>query len=242
MAADHPGPETQPNEAQAWCNKFPVLSDVIERALELIKPKPEQRAACAGDVKDRVQMLMFLHRTCRNVPSPGTLRNEFNEIADFLKNFRRGFNKFSAISRAMIFWKDPKREEAFFKELDQRINAAQLNHDWLIVPPGGHRWNDTAAMAAKYAEELLRQFSAKPPTKTKGGAFYQLASLLYEAATGKKNVALEQYCRVQLDDPDRFGPGIRLRIPPDRIGPSLIASAVPSKSRPRKNTRPTRKR
>jgi hypothetical protein len=70
-------------------------------------------------------------------------------------------------------------------------------------------------VTARLAAKLLTTFSASPPTKTPGGPFYELASVLYEGVTGKEGVHLEQYCRDVLDASDggRIEPSLVVRVP-----------------------------
>ena len=48
------------------------------------------------------------------------------------------------------------------------------------------------------AYDLLIEFSSKAPTRTVGGPFYELASLLYESATGIVGADLSRACKGRL--------------------------------------------
>jgi hypothetical protein len=145
----------------------------------------------------------------RTLPKPGVLRQELKEIIRDLNRTKQAFTKYSKAAKAMIFWNDSTKQQAFFDAIDRCVESAQFHHDSLVVPPGGHQWDNVKAIAAQYANDLLLSFSAKSPTKTSDGAFYQLAALLYKAATGE-NADLEQYCR-QLG---RIEPNVVVRISP----------------------------
>jgi hypothetical protein len=168
----------------------------VKRALTLIGPASEQEAACAAAIDARIRLLHLVWEEISKIPTPGVLRIELEEIVRDLNRIRRNFTKhYSKTAKAMIFENDSARQQAFSDEIDRCIKEAQfLITTDLIVRRGGHRWNNVKAIAAKYAKELLLSFSAKPPTKSRDGAFYELAALLYKAATGE-GADLEQYCR-----------------------------------------------
>ena len=167
----------------------------VKRALTLIGPASEQEAACAAAIAAHIRLLHLLWEKTSAIPTPGVLRKELKEIVRDLNRIKRAFSKYSKTATAIIFENDSARQQAFFDEIDRCSKEAQfLHHEDLVVPRGGHQWNNVKAIAAKYAKELLLSLSAKPPTKSGDGAFYGLAALLYKAATGKA-ANLEQYCR-----------------------------------------------
>jgi hypothetical protein len=184
----------------------------IDCALALIRPKPEQKAACAAMITERVALLRRVHLELSAIPSPGDLKKELEEIGKDLQTIRAAFRKYTKTCTALIFDKDAARREAFLGQLDHLIVSAQWHHGVLAVPPGGPRWDNMQALVAKLAKELLTTFGAGPLTKTRGGAFYLLAGLLYRAITGEV-ASLEQYCRDVLDNPvgGRIEPSIRTR-------------------------------
>ena len=153
-------------------------------------------------------MLRRVSDDLSKIPSPGELKEDLQDIKKQLERTRATFRRCS-LANAMIIFKDGSKETAFLEELDQLIDAAKFHHDALVVRPGSRQWDMVKAMAAKYADELLRSFGDKPPTKTEGGAFYMLASLLYRGATGATGVNLQQYCR----DLDRVEPSIVVKVP-----------------------------
>jgi hypothetical protein len=52
--------------------------------------------------------------------------------------------------------------------------------------------------AASFACSLMENYSSFPPTLTKGGRYFRVASLMYEAATGEQNADLTRYCSGRL--------------------------------------------
>jgi hypothetical protein len=185
--------------------------DIIERALSLIKPKPEQRAACATAIGQRDELLRRIHLVLGAIPSPGDLKKRLKKIGGDLRRTRRLLDEPSGCVAAVV-------GPDFLGEFDRLIDSAQFYHDAIAVRHGSRRWDNVKAIAARYANELLRSFGSAPPTKTPDGPFYNLASLLYEGATAKVGVDLEQYCRDVLDNVNELGgsriePSIVVRVP-----------------------------
>ena len=82
------------------------------------------------------------------------------------------------------------------------------------VPHADRRRDYQKLAAAGSAYFLLARFGARKPTLSTGGDFLTLASILYEAATGKADIDLTHQCRVIVQRRDR-----KLR---DEPGQSLI--------------------
>jgi hypothetical protein len=148
-------------------------------------------------VAHRFMLLEDLHKQLETGASPGTVRKTLIKAIRDLRRLRAAFNQYPTVVKDMLFWKDAQEQETFLKRLDDGIKAAQLHHDVLVVPHGSKQRDGVALAAAGHAGELLQTFSAEAPTLTRGGPFFRLASLLYEAGTGKTDANLEKYCREQ---------------------------------------------
>jgi hypothetical protein len=189
----------------------------LSGALQLIDPRPEQWDACAATITQRIKLLRDAHHFLEEIPSPGHLKKELKAIGRDLKRTRAALQKYSAISKAMIFEKDEAKQKAFLGDLDWLIVSAQFYHDALVVRHGRRPWDNIKAVTAKFAFELLTTFGAKEPTKTAardGGVFLRLAALLYKGITGK-NADLGRYCGDALDHAGdgRIEPNIVVRVP-----------------------------
>jgi hypothetical protein len=184
--------------------------DIVHRALRLIKPKPEQRALCAAAIKQRIERLQRHRAVIIEPPSPGDAKKQFAEIGRDLQRAREIFaNKnYSELCKSMLWGDHLKKQKTFLVLLDQLIHAARHFHDTLVIPPGRPPRDGVKAAAVGHADELLRLFSNKCPTKTLRGPFYRLASLLYMGATGEEDVSLARHCRGHLDNPNRVDPNI----------------------------------
>jgi hypothetical protein len=186
-------------------------------ALLLINPQPEQRDVCAATITQRIEPFRDAYQRLEAIPSPGDLKRELADIGRDLERIRTALGQYSVFATAMIFWKDADKQKAFFAELEALIDAAKFHHDAIVVRAGGRPWDNIKALMAKFALELLTTFGAEKPTKTAardGGAFLELASLLYKGVTGKK-ADLGRYCRDLLDHAGdgRIEPGIVVRVP-----------------------------
>jgi hypothetical protein len=201
-----------------------VPRDVVSDALALIKPRPEQEAACGDIIERRLRVLRKAHRSQAAIPSPGKLKKQLGDVGDAMKQTQRALRQLSDSSLALVF-RTRGDTLLFLKRLDRAIHTTQLNHDTLAVPRGRrYHWDNVKALTARLAAELLRAFSAKhltktTPTKETGpGEFYRLASLLYEGITGEADVDLSQYCRDVLDKANepaggRIEPNVMVKIP-----------------------------
>jgi hypothetical protein len=95
--------------------------------------------------------------------------------------------------------RDTEREEAtlsrFLKDVEIAAKRANQQSRRIRVTRAGGQPNYLKKNAAFYAHLLLTQYGKTPPTLTTGGPFFELASLLYEAATGQIDVDLSNHCR-----------------------------------------------
>jgi hypothetical protein len=80
--------------------------------------------------------------------------------------------------------------------------------------PPGPEFNRAQRHCALLAYLLMRRFSARPITKSVTGAFYNIASLLYETLVGRPDVDLHRHCNWVLNHPPEH---IDLR--PRQVGP-----------------------
>jgi hypothetical protein len=67
--------------------------------------------------------------------------------------------------------------------------------------PPGPEFDRTQRYCARLAYLLMRKFSARPSTRYVDGPFNNIASLLYEALTGRPNLDLHGHCNWVLDRP-----------------------------------------
>jgi hypothetical protein len=159
---------------------------VIDCALDVIKPHVDRLDACRQEIADCISMVKFVNAGMTDLPSPAELRGNYNCIA---KRMKREIN---------FFKKLPRMQGCHFQyllpHLEKAAKIATFAAKNTIVPKGSQIWDDAKVVAAVCAHSALKEYGVTP-TLTVDGAFYELASILYEGATGKKEQDLTQYCR-----------------------------------------------
>ena len=83
----------------------------------------------------------------------------------------------------------------FLAQLEHAARSTGLQAAQLKVPRSGGRTDYRKRAAAISAWVLLILYGRKRPTLTPRRSFFELASLLYEAATGESGAELDKYCR-----------------------------------------------
>jgi hypothetical protein len=83
----------------------------------------------------------------------------------------------------------------FSKQLETLTTVAREIANGMLVKDG--KPSDTLKnTVADWAKQLIENHGTKPPTLTIGGPYYQLASVLYGAATGEHAADLSWHCRL----------------------------------------------
>jgi hypothetical protein len=83
----------------------------------------------------------------------------------------------------------------FSKQLETLVTVAREVANSMHVERG--RPFDTLKYAmAGWAKRLIEDHGTKPPTLTIGGPYYELASVLYRAGTGKHAADLSRHCKL----------------------------------------------
>ena len=85
--------------------------------------------------------------------------------------------------------------QRFLDELGYVAKNLEQQSERLRVPRSGGHPNYRKQAAAEFAWALLALYGRKRPTLTTGGPYFDLASLLYEAGTGKEAIDLRRQCR-----------------------------------------------
>jgi hypothetical protein len=159
--------------------------DIIERALELIKPKPER----IEEARKQVAFAIARVKWASDEP-PRQARAAYNrEIHEFI----------AALKAAIAALEQPPIDARLLMydgRLPKKLAAVVKEAQHGLINRGQQRSlkNSTAAW---YAYDLLCIHGIKPKLY-KDGAFFQLAALLNEGATGIANANLERACRAIL--------------------------------------------
>jgi hypothetical protein len=157
----------------------------IDRALNVIKPPPDRWDACRQEIETFIAMLRDLDAVIKGLWSPAKVKQGFGRVAKAVEKAVYEARKMPAFQLRYLEDYVPrwKEDAKYVKSLAESTK----------VPPGSRVWDDVKASCATLAEIYLLEYGHKP-TRTEGGAFYTLASILYEAVTGKEE-DLSQYCR-----------------------------------------------
>jgi hypothetical protein len=170
--------------------------------LEQINPSPEHRFSCIKVILDVLEMMALIHAQ-EGRPSPARRRAQLLSVSATL---RRALGALDAILESgvaqylSVHWIHEDRIwkadlQAFDLKARRIERAARTIAEKIDVPAGKPRLNETKVYAARRAYNILDEYGAKP-TLTVDGPYFNLASLLYEAVTGKVSVSLEHACRV----------------------------------------------
>jgi hypothetical protein len=189
--------------AKSKSNEF--ADSPIERALAVIAPSKNQRDDCREDLE------LVIPEIADTVPRRSiTQSRQLTAVAESFRDTRRAIEKLSLHDQILLLRKPPfqrfsrptgppdnmrKLLAAFFHELNQLAAWAEEWSKFHKVPPSDRPKDYQRLEAAKVAHWLLFEFSAKRPSLTPGSDFLELASTLYEAATGKVDVDLRHQCR-----------------------------------------------
>jgi hypothetical protein len=172
-----------------------VSPDLIAKLLEQIRPRPDCEAACREHARKDIGAIRSLWQFADSASSTA-VKMELERFQCALQKVRGMASGLSPVARWLIFGGEKDEKYEFFvEELDQLI-------EWEIVPSliplrkraPSKRLSKVAA--ATFARALMENYSDFPPRLTKNGAFFCIASLLFEGATGKR-ADLTKYCRLR---------------------------------------------
>jgi hypothetical protein len=167
-------------------------AEIIGRCLEIIQPEPHKEDHCRADVDANILLLVKVH------DDPGMfdqghrhLERKYRDAAEALKG------------AAAIEWKFLARGETTqeaWQEMQAVLSrmadkAVQKAKEAAGLIPRTRPPDRLKSMCSFFAFDLLEDFSNRAPALTSDGPFYLLASVLYEAVTGKPNVSIEAACR-----------------------------------------------
>ena len=163
----------------------------VGRALALIAPSADREQQC------RQFIVYFIGSIADSKPPvPGTRKKaQLSAAAAASQRALEAIKKVPEL-KCYLF---PKRSELDVTIFLAQLECVALNAKWqsvsLTVPRSGGRPNYRKQAAAGCAFALLLEFNRKRPALTTGGPFFELASVLYEAVTGKPSIDLSSQCR-----------------------------------------------
>jgi hypothetical protein len=183
-----------------------ALDAILKAAVELIDPSPEHREAFRAQLKARIECARDIHQRTADVPPPGEMKALW---ADYLKVLQRVREKARVVKRFR-----PGETDDFNEALEHEIHRADATAACLVVrkDDGPQRDRATADVATIMARDLIdpdpyrhpenrgKDLPAidcswrQPATLTRGGAWLELASLIFEGATGVRGRDMMEYC------------------------------------------------
>jgi hypothetical protein len=189
---------TSLSEAMGWDG--PPDSSAIERVLKIVRPGKRQED-CRRDIIDSIRMITKLKP---DVAPPGAMRKQLREIASTLKKVRHAINKLSSV------WRQRLNLDDFLIELTRVHQTSDDLADKMNVRrSGGDPSKRTAAaqklIAAERAFDILNDWGHRQPSLTKNGDYYQLTSVLFEIATGRRSGDVERACTTVLENLQKDG-------------------------------------
>jgi len=181
---------------------------IAERALELVSPLDNVKVRCRQSIKDSMAMIGAVHEKER---PRAAINADIEKLYDALRKTKAALKKLfingSELHLPMNSF-DPKEIVQCMKSNTAYQSEWRVFYQFVIdriallenrstASSDSVRWKGGKAklLAALHSLLLLKRFGRKPPTQTVGGPFYELASLLYEGATGVQNANLERFCR-----------------------------------------------
>lgn len=183
------------------------LDAIVAEAEKLIDPSPEHREAFRAQLKARIECARQIHQRFANAPPPGEMKGLW---ADYLKALQRVREKARVVKRFR-----PGETDDFNEGLEHEIHRADATAACLVVrkDDGPQRDRATADVAAIMARDLIDPDPYRhpenrtslygpfvdcpwrqPATLTRGGAWLELASLIFEGTTGVNGRDMMEYC------------------------------------------------
>jgi hypothetical protein len=86
------------------------------------------------------------------------------------------------------------RRNELCEQLNAVATAAEQRANWVPIKKGQRQKSSAKINAAQMAYDLMKNLNLTP-TLTIGGQFYDLASIIFEGATGVKDANLDWHCK-----------------------------------------------
>ena len=180
--------ESWKDRKRRWAETYPAeREDIEDRALDEAQPPgpPDQIERWLKDFSDYVKQLKHI-RTIRT-HSPAKKRELLLRAATLLTAATKVLDK---LGRYYI--PRPTRDAVAAEAQKLRRRAKRV----YVLKSGGSPDPDhlVKVFAAEYAFDLLNDYQRRA-TQTTEGRYFTLASILFEAATGRVGVSIDRQCR-----------------------------------------------
>jgi hypothetical protein len=152
--------------------------EIVDEALEVIKPPADKRDAMRTEVVDRINSLQY---DVQNLSLRGSHGEFTRKLATYLKNLRATKRTYVSYPR----WPDTEHEK-FLAQLAAEIERVNRYHEvFSSSMRHASRPRDTIAETAVF--HAWRLLPSRRRTLTTSGPLHRISALFYEAATGKPN-------------------------------------------------------
>ena len=169
---------------------------LVEQIIDVVAPTRERKAECATQLETDVALVQRVARNSAAFPtSKKKIRRDVDRLALTLKKARAIARQLPALILPHILF-----DEGFATKLDAVIDwAEECARD--IVVGDGHKDLDTVKWVVKLrADALVKDFSSNASRGCEGRK-NEIASLLYEIVTKRKDVDLSDY---RVNDDQQF--------------------------------------
>jgi hypothetical protein len=163
----------------------------IERAMALIAPPADRERQCRRFLSNNIMEIAEA--------GPPTAKKSKEQLTAAAEALRAALEAVKGMPPFRLFLLLESLQANFLDQLESAASTVALQAMRQRVPAdGGRRTTDRYRKqeAAWAAWVLLEWYGQKRPTLTEGKPFPVLASILYEAATGKRDADLGYQCRV----------------------------------------------
>lgn len=167
-------------------------SKIVTRVVRIIMPPADQEVAC----RDHAAFIIGWGCLLYQMHSNWVWTKETSKlVSGAIQQLEKAVDSISGLPR-WIKRKHRKTIGAFVQRLAQTKAAFKddVDQHGLATRTGRHQ-DLTKLNIAQHAYDLLEEYASKKPNLTVEGPFYQLASVLYEAATGEQESDLQRPCR-----------------------------------------------
>ena len=173
-----------------------MTEDAVERVIALARPRHRHEAQCRLDA---ISGLKKIAGPISNLVPPGKVRKQLLHLATTLTKARVEIEATPEEWHGIVFDKikpdDLARHLLLVGQASEKL-AGRLT----VTRSGGPNREDAARqrIAADRAFDLLNDYGGPEPTLSNFGKYFELASLLFEIATGQKEKDLSRFCRAHL--------------------------------------------
>jgi hypothetical protein len=170
-----------------------LKEEAIQRVMELVSPA-RQREECARQVRFAVGLIAL---PMPDLLSAGKIKQHLQKLSVALFEARAAITGSPEGLNYSIFGEMSR--DVFVHQLSQTEYASGRSAEQLNVKrsggvPSARTDAKRARIAASCAFDLLNDWGGLVPTLTKSGHYFQLASLLFELATGRQEKDVSRSC------------------------------------------------